>query len=158
MSRPRTVLWVDDEVEALTAHVLFLREQGYVVEQAAHGDDALALLRRQPYGVILLDEQMPGRSGLALVEEIRAIDPAMPVVMVTKSEAPDTMRDAIGIALEDYLVKPVNPRQVLTVVTRLLEGHRIREQRVARDFVTRFRELEQRRSDRLGWGEWIGFA
>ncbi|OGU02383.1 MAG: hypothetical protein A2W29_12425 [Gemmatimonadetes bacterium RBG_16_66_8] len=158
MSRPRTVLWVDDEVEALTAHVLFLREQGYVVEQAAHGDDALALLRRQPYGVILLDEQMPGRSGLALVEEIRAIDPAMPVVMVTKSEAPDTMRDAIGIALEDYLVKPVNPRQVLTVVTRLLEGHRIREQRVARDFVTRFRELEQRRSDPLGWREWIDLA
>ena len=155
MARPKTVLWVDDEVESLAAHVLFLREQGFAVEQAAHGDDALALLRGQPYGVVLLDEQMPGRRGLALVEEIRAIDPAVPVVMVTKSEEQDTMREAIGIELEDYLVKPVNPRQVLSVVTRLLEGHRIREQRVARDFVTRFRELEQRRADRLGWREWI---
>ena len=158
MARPKTVLWVDDEVESLAAHVLFLREQGYAVEQAAHGDDALALLRGHSYGVVLLDEQMPGRRGLALVEEIRAIDPAVPVVMVTKSEEPDTMREAIGIELEDYLVKPVNPRQVLSVVTRLLEGHRIREQRVARDFVTRFRELEQRRADRMGWREWIDLA
>jgi DNA-binding response OmpR family regulator len=158
MARPRTVLWVDDEVESLTAHVLFLREQGYAVEQAAHGDDALALLRKQPYGVVLLDEQLPGRRGLALVEEIRSIDPAVPVVMVTKSEEPDTMREAIGIQLEDYLVKPVNPRQVLSVVTRLLEGSRIREQRVARDFVTRFRELEQGRADRKGWREWIELA
>ncbi|HWP35964.1 MAG TPA: response regulator [Gemmatimonadales bacterium] len=155
MARPRTVLWVDDEVESLEAHVLFLREQGYDVERAAHGDDALALLRKQPYGVVLLDEQLPGRRGLELVDEIRSIDPAVPVVMVTKSEEPDTMREAIGIQLEDYLVKPVNPHQVLSVVTRLLEGPRIREQRVARDFVTRFRELEQRRSDRKGWREWI---
>ncbi len=158
MPRPKTVLWVDDEVESLGAHVLFLKEQGYDVEQAAHGDDAIALLRRQPYGVILLDEQMPGRRGLDLVNEIRGIDPAVPVVMVTKSEEPTTMREAIGIELDDYLVKPVNPRQVLTVVTRLLEGDRIRQQRLARDFVTRFRELEQRRGSDLGWREWIEVA
>ena len=128
MPRPHTVLWVDDEVESLGAHILFLEEQGYEVEQAAHGDDAIALLRRRSYGIILLDEQMPGRRGLELVEEFRAIDPAIPVVMVTKSEESATMRDAIGIELADYLVKPVNPRQVLTVVTRLLEGDRIRQQ------------------------------
>ncbi|NIM49419.1 MAG: response regulator [Gemmatimonadales bacterium] len=155
MPRPKTVLWVDDEVESLDAHVLFLREQGYDVAQAAHGDDAIALLRRQPYGVILLDEQLPGKRGLELVSEIRSIDPAVPVVMVTKSEEAGTMHEAIGIRLDDYLVKPVNPRQVLTVVTRLLEGDRIRQQRLARDFVTGFRELEQRRSSRLGWREWI---
>jgi CheY-like chemotaxis protein len=154
MPRPRTVLWIDDEVESLSAHLLFLKEHGYEVELAAHGDDALALLRRQPYGVILLDEQLPGRRGLELVPEIRSIDPAVPVVMVTKSEEAATMHDAIGIRLEDYLVKPVNPRQVLTVVTRLLEGDRIRQQRLARDFVTRFRELEQRRGAPLGWREW----
>ena len=155
MPRPKTILWVDDEVESLGAHVLFLEEQGYEVEQAAHGDDAIALLRRQPYGLVLLDEQLPGRSGLELVGEIRSIDPAVPVVMVTKSEEAGTMRDAIGIELDDYLVKPVNPRQVLTVVTRLLEGDRIRQQRLSRDFVTRFRELEQRRGAHLGWREWI---
>lgn len=155
MQRPRTILWVDDEVESLAAHVLFLQEHGYAVEQTAHGDDALALVRRQPYGVILLDEQLPGRRGLELVGEIRAVDPSVPVVMITKSEGAETMREAIGIEMDDYLVKPVNPRQVLSVVTRLLEGQRIREQRVARDFVTRFRELEQRRGARLGWREWI---
>lgn len=155
MARPRTVLWVDDEIESLDAHVLFLEEQGYEVERTPHGDDALALLQRQPYGVVLLDEQLPGRRGLELVGEIRAIDPGVPVVMVTKSEEADTMREAIGVEMDDYLVKPVNPRQVLSVVTRLLEGERIKQQRIARDFVTRFRELENRRGSRLGWREWI---
>ncbi len=155
MPRPKTVLWVDDELESLGAHVLFLNENGYEVEQAAHGDDAIALLRRQPYGVVLLDEQLPGRRGLELVSEIRSIDPAVPVVMVTKSEEAGTMREAIGIELHDYLVKPVNPRQVLSVVTRLLEGDRIRQQRLARDFVSRFREMELKRGSRLGWREWM---
>ncbi|HEX9693185.1 MAG TPA: response regulator [Gemmatimonadales bacterium] len=155
MPRPKTVLWVDDEVESLAAHVLFLQEHGYEVEQAAQGDDALALLQRRAYGVILLDEQMPGRQGLELVASIRAVDSAVPIVMVTKSEEAGTMQEAIGIELDDYLVKPVNPRQVLSVVTKLLEGDRIRQQRLARDFVIRFRELEQRRGDRLGWREWI---
>jgi len=155
MARPRTTLWVDDEIESLEAHALFLREHGFEVELAANGDDALALLRKQGYGVVLLDEQMPGRRGLDLVAEIRAIDAAVPIVMVTKSEAADTMNEAIGIALDDYLVKPVNPRQVLTVVTRLVEGDRIREQRLARDFVMRFRELEERQSRSMGWREWV---
>ena len=122
MPRPRTILWVDDEVEGLAAHRQFLEQQGFAVEQAAHGDDALALLRRQPYSVVLLDEQMPGRRGLELLGEIRAIDPAMPVVMVTQSEAEATLREAIGVAVDDYLVKPVHPRQILSVVTRLVGG------------------------------------
>src|SRR5262245_19986713 len=155
MSRPKTILWVDDEVEALSAHALFLQENGFAVERTAHGDDALALLRKQPYGVVLLDEQMPGRRGLELVPEIRAIDPAVPLVMVTKSEEAGIMREAIGIQMDDYLVKPVNPRQILSVVTRLGEGDCIRGQRLARDFVLRFRELEGRRGSRLGWREWI---
>lgn len=155
MTRPKTILWVDDEIESLSAHALFLEENGFSVERTAHGDDALALLRKQPYGVVLLDEQMPGRRGLELVAEIRAIDPAVPLVMVTKSEEAGIMREAIGIQMDDYLVKPVNPRQILSVVTRLLEGGRIREQRLARDFVLRFRELESRRGARLGWREWI---
>src|SRR5258705_4900413 len=85
----------------------------------------------------------------------RAIDPAMPVVMVTQSEDEALMREAIGIEVDDYLVKPVLPRQILSVVTRLLEGDRIRQQRLARDFVTRFRDLEGRRGSALAWREWI---
>src|SRR2546422_10163733 len=154
MPRPKSILWVDDEIEGLAAHRRFLEEQGFTVASATHGDDALALLRRQPYSVVLLDEQMPGRRGLELLTEIRAIDPAMPVVMVTQSEGDGTLREAIGVEGDDYLVKPVHPRQVLSVVTRLLEGDRIRQQRRARDFVTRFRELEGRRGGALAWREW----
>src|SRR5689334_25365732 len=107
MPRPKSILWVDDEVDGLAAHRRFLEEQGFSVTQAAHGDDALALLRRQPYSVVLLDEQMPGRRGLELVGDIRGIDPAMPVVMVTQSEDESILREAIGIEVDDYLVKPV---------------------------------------------------
>jgi DNA-binding response OmpR family regulator len=155
MSRTKSILWVDDEIDGLAAHRRFLEGQGFTVAQAAHGDDALALLRSQPYSVVLLDEQMPGRRGLELLGEIRAIDPAMPVVMVTQSEDQGTLREAIGFEVADYLVKPVHPRQVLSVVTRLIEGDRIRQQRLARDFVTRFRILEGRRGATLGWREWI---
>jgi DNA-binding response OmpR family regulator len=155
MLRPKTILWVDDEIETLDSQVLFLEQQGFVVERATNGDDALVLLRKQPYGVVLLDEQMPGTRGLDLIPHLRAIDASMPVVMVTKSEEPGTMRDAIGVEIADYLIKPVNPRQVLTVVTRLLEGDRIRQQRLSRDFVTRFRELEGRRGEALEWREWV---
>ena len=106
MPRPKTILWVDDEVEGLAAHRRFLEAQGFTVASAAHGDDALALLRRQAFSVVLLDEQMPGRRGLELIGEIRAIDPSMPVVMVTQSEDEGTLRDAIGVEVDDYLVKP----------------------------------------------------
>lgn len=155
MARPRTVLWVDDEVESLAAHVLFLEEHGYDVECTAHGDDAIALLQRQPYGVILLDEQLPGKRGLELVSEIRAIDAAVPLVMITKSEEAGTMREAIGMEMDDYLVKPVNPRQVLSAITRLIEGPQLRRQHMAQDFVQRFRELEQRRSSDMQWRDWV---
>jgi CheY-like chemotaxis protein len=158
MARPKRILWVDDEVESLTSHVLFLEEQGFEVERTAHGDDALVLLQRQDYGVVLLDEQMPGRRGLELFRAIREFDHALPVVMVTKSEEPETLKDAIGAEISDYLVKPVNPRQILSVVTRILEGDRIRQQRLSRDFATRFRELESRRGAGMGWREWTALV
>src|SRR5512140_1422966 len=109
MTRPRTILWVDDEIETLDSQMLFLRQQGLAVEGAANGDDALAMLRRQSFGVILLDEQIPGTRGLDLVPMFRAIDASIPIVMVTKSEEPDTLRDAIGAEIADYLTKPVAP-------------------------------------------------
>jgi CheY-like chemotaxis protein len=154
-TRPRSILWVDDEIDSLESHRRFLTDHGYEVATAAHGDDALELLRRQPYGVVLVDEQMPGRRGLELFGAIRELDPAVPVVMVTKSEDPQVMREAIGLAIDDYLVKPLQPRQILSVITRLVEGERIRQQHTAREFVRRFRELEGRRAGALGWREWI---
>src|SRR5438034_11551862 len=105
MVRPKTILWVDDEVEGLAAHRRFLEDQGFTVAAAARGDDALALLRRQAYSILLLDEQMPGRRGPELIGEIRAQGPAMPGGMVTQSEDARTRREAIGIDVDDYLVK-----------------------------------------------------
>src|SRR5207244_10977511 len=111
--------------------------------------------RRQAGRSVLWAAQRPGRGGLELLSEMRTIDPAMPVVMVTQSGDEGTLREGMGIEVDAYLVKPVQPRQILSVVTRLLEGDRIRQQRLARDFVTRFRELEGRRGATLAWREWI---
>src|SRR5437764_11947939 len=142
MARPKTILWVDDEVEGLAAHRRFLEAQGFTIASAAHGDDALALLRRQSYSIVLLDEQMPGRRGLELIGEIRAIDAGMPVVMVTQSEDEGMLREAIGVEVDDYLVKPVQPSQILSVVKRLLVGDRIQQKLLTRDTDPRFNKTD----------------
>ena len=151
----KNILWVDDEAELLESHRLFLGEKGFNVEMALNAADALELLRRRSYDLMLLDEQMPGMRGVALVREARELVPSLPVVMVTKSEEDQTLRDALGADVAEYLVKPVNPRQVLSVVTRILEGPKIRQLALARSFVERFRQLEQVRSRDLDWRGWI---
>lgn len=137
----KRILWVDDEIDLLKPHLLFLQARGYHVDAIANGDDALELMREAPYDLVLLDEQMPGRRGLEVLEIIRRLYPHQRVVMVTKSEEDHTMTEAIGRRVADYLVKPTSPRQVLSVVTRILEGSSIRQQRVAQDFAARFGEL-----------------
>lgn len=141
LARGKRILWVDDEVDLLRPHLLFLQARGYHVDAISNGDDALALLRSNAYDLVLLDEQMPGRRGLEVLEELRRDDPYARVVMVTKSEEDRTMTEAIGRRVDDYLVKPTSPRQVLSVVTRILEGSTIRQQQVAQDFAARFAEL-----------------
>src|ERR1043166_4256967 len=131
----KSLLWVDDEAELLEPHRIFLRGKGFSIESATNAEDALELVRRRPFDLVLLDEQMPGRRGLDALRELREIDPTLPVVMVTKSEEDSTMTEAFGAALEGYLVKPVSPRQVFALVTRVLEGDSIRKQAVARRFV-----------------------
>src|SRR6267378_4159060 len=142
LNPPKSILWVDDEGELLEPHRIFLRSKGYTVEWASNADDAIELLRRRPFDILLLDEQMPGKRGLEVYRDVREIAPTLPVVMVTKSEEDSTLKEAIGVNIRDYLVKPINPRQVLTVVTRILEGPRIRQQAIARSFVERFRAIE----------------
>lgn len=155
MSAPtKRLLWVDDEIDRLRPHLLFVQGRGYHVDAVANGDDALELLHLHPYDLVLLDEQMPGRSGMEVFDELRRLDPLVPVVMVTKSEEDQTMTEAIGRRVADYLVKPTSPRQVLSVVTRLLEGDSIRQQHVSREFAHRFRELNTDRSVPRGWREW----
>ena len=154
-SRAKSVLWVDDESDLLESHRIFLRSKGYDVECATNADDAVELLRRRTFDVLLLDEQMPGKRGLEAYREVRDIAPNIPVVMVTKSDEDATLREAIGANVRDYLVKPVNPRQVLTVITKILDGPRIRSQAIARGFVERFRALELERDRHLDWRGWI---
>jgi CheY-like chemotaxis protein len=145
---------VDDEAELLESHRIFLREKGYDVEWATNADDAAELLRRRPFDVVLLDEQMPGKRGLEAFRELREIAPNLPVVMVTKSESETTLAEAIGANVRDYLVKPINPRQVLAAITKILDGARIRQQAVARAFVERFREM-QMLGEPDDWRAWI---
>ena len=148
MSRSaKRILWVDDEIDLLRPHLLFLQQRGYHVDAISNGDDALELLRSDRYDLVLLDEQMPGRRGLEVLEILRREDPHARVVMVTKSEEDRTMTEAIGRRVDDYLVKPTSPRQVLSVVTRILEGSSIRQQQVAQDFAARFPHLQRFRQD-----------
>ena len=152
---PKSILWVDDEGDLLEPHRIFLRSKGFTVEWASNADDAVELLRRHSFDILLLDEQMPGKRGLEAFRDVRELAPNLPVVMVTKSEEDSTLKEAIGANVRDYLVKPVNPRQVLSVVTRILEGPRIRQQALARSFVERFRAMELDRDRNLDWRGWI---
>ncbi len=148
------ILWVDDEVDGLRPHTLLLIREGYHVDAAMNGDDALELLERESYDLILLDEEMPGLRGIDVLSAIRASGRRVPVVMVTKSETDDIMHEAIGRRADDYIVKPTSPRQVLSVVTRLLAGPQLRHERVARDFTSRFREMRGDIAVARSWDDW----
>jgi DNA-binding response OmpR family regulator len=151
----KAVLWVDDEAELLEPHRMFLRDKGFEVETATNADDAAELVRRRPFDLVLLDEQMPGTRGLESLTELRDIDPGLQVVMVTKSEEDSTLTEALGSDIAGYLVKPVSPRQVYALVARMLEGPRIRKQAIARSFVDRFRTMQNESLRELDWRGWI---
>jgi DNA-binding response OmpR family regulator len=151
----KAVLWVDDEAELLEPHRMFLRDKGFQVETASNADDAAEMVRRRTYDLVLLDEQMPGKRGLEAYRELREVDPNLLIVMVTKSEEDETLHEALGADIGGYLVKPVTPRQVYAMVTRLVEGPRIRQQALARRFVGRFRDLQAEPLRDLDWRGWI---
>jgi CheY-like chemotaxis protein len=155
MQITRRILWIDDEVERFEPHLLFLRQRGYEVDVTTNGDDGLELARERSYDLVLLDEQMPGRSGLEVLAVLRREQPHGRVVMVTKSEEDRTLREAIGRRVDDYLVKPASPLQVLSVVTRLLEGARLQQQTAAQDFARGFAELSRRRDEAADWRDFF---
>ena len=148
------ILWADDEIDFLKPHVLFLQAKGYDVETVTNGADAVARVKDARYDVVFLDEQMPGLGGLDALQEIKAVRPETPVVMITKSEEEHLMEDAIGGDIADYLIKPVNPKQILLTVKRLLDGERIRGAHVQQDYLQGFGELSSRIGGRLGQAEW----
>ena len=109
----KSLLWVDDQVELLQPHVLFLEKKGYKLDTCHNGVDAISLVKENDYDLVLLDENMPGMSGIEVLEIIKENKPSLPVVMVTKSEQENIMEEAIGSKITDYLIKPVNPNQIL---------------------------------------------
>jgi CheY-like chemotaxis protein len=155
MAVAKRILWIDDEVDMFEPHLLFLRQRGYEVDTTTNGDDALALARDQRYDLVLLDEQMPGKRGLDVLADLRREEPHARVVMVTKSEEDRTMVEAIGRRVDEYLVKPASPRQVLSVVTRLLEGQQLQQQRAAQEFATRFGPLSRMRDEARDWRDFL---
>ena len=118
MAKNGTLLWIDDEIELLRAHILFLKGKEYEVDTATNGRDALDRCRERSYDLILLDENMPGLTGLETLTLIKEVQPTVPVVMVTKSEEEDIMNQAIGAKIADYLIKPVNPNQILLTLKK----------------------------------------
>jgi CheY-like chemotaxis protein len=149
------LLWVDDEIELLKSHIIFLSEKGYEVDTASNGEDAISSVKAKNYDLILLDEMMAGMGGLETLSQIKTIDPNMPVVMITKSEEESLMDEAIGGKISDYLTKPVNPSQVLLVCKKILEGKKITGQYAAKDYLQDFNQISQALMGKLDYAEWI---
>jgi DNA-binding response OmpR family regulator len=149
------ILWADDEIDLLKPHVMFLQEKGYDVTTATNGRDALDLVQKQDYGIIFLDENMPGLSGIETLAQIKNLRPAVPVVMITKSEEESIMEEAIGSKIADYLIKPVNPNQILLAIKKNLENKRLISEKTAQGYQQQFRQIGTTLSDRLSWAEWV---
>ena len=119
------LLWVDDEIEMLRAHIIFLEKKGYDVTTVNNGNDAIEECRKRTFDLVLLDEMMPGITGLETLQQIKEISPSTPIVMVTKSEEENIMDQAIGQKIADYLIKPVNPNQILLALKKNIHKKQI---------------------------------
>jgi DNA-binding response OmpR family regulator len=139
--QPIELLWVDDEIDLLQAHILFLTQKGYNVHKAHSGQDAIALVKEQPFDVILLDENMPGMSGLEVLDELKQLKPALPIIMITKSEEENIMEEAIGSKIADYLIKPVNPNQILLALKKNLDAKKLVTEKTISSYQQSFQEL-----------------
>ncbi|MBK5196247.1 MAG: response regulator, partial [Proteiniphilum sp.] len=136
-------LWVDDEIDLLKPYVLFLEEKGYSMECANNGRDALELCRTELFDIIFLDEHMPGLSGLETLTQLHASRPEVPVVMITKSEDEGIMNQAIGKKIADYLIKPVNPNQVLMTIKKIPDKKELISEATTVNYRDEFTHLSQ---------------
>ncbi len=119
------ILWVDDEIDLLKPHILFLEAKGYRVDTINNGEDALEMVAEKSYDMVFLDENMPGMDGLETLQRIKEMHNTLPVVMITKSEEESIMEDAIGSQISDYLIKPVNTNQILLTWKKNLDNRRL---------------------------------
>ena len=142
MSKER-ILWADDEIDLLKPHILFLQNKGYEVETVTNGRDAIDALTNQIFNLIILDENMPGISGLEALQRIKIMQPNVPVIMITKSEEENIMNQAIGSEIADYLIKPVNPMQILLSIKKNLHSEALIAEKVTGDYQQEFMRIGQ---------------
>ncbi|MFM2376064.1 MAG: hypothetical protein RLZZ165_1161 [Bacteroidota bacterium] len=149
------ILWVDDEIELLKPHVKFLEIKGFNVSSASNGFDAMEHVRNESFDIVFLDENMPGMSGLEVLSEIKSLYPHLPVVMITKSEEEHIMEDAIGSKISDYLIKPVNPSQILLACKKILQNKQLVNQKVNTSYKQDFRKIGMQFYEQNDYQEWI---
>ena len=149
------VLWVDDEIEMLKPHFLFLEERGYNVTACSNGQDALDLIDDKTYEIILLDENMPGLNGLETLEQIKSKMTFLPIIMITKNEEESIMDDAIGAKISDYLIKPVNPNQILLSLKKVLDHKNLIDKKTIQNYQKEFGKLSTSLNSLVSHQDWI---
>ena len=148
------ILWADDEIDLLKPHILFLEQKGYTVDTINNGGEAVEMVEENNYDIIFLDENMPGLSGLETLSKIKEIKSSIPIIMITKSEEEHIMEEAIGGQISDYLIKPVNPNQILLSLKKNLKTKDLVSQKNTTDYQIQFRQIGMRLNDRLDYNEW----
>jgi len=150
-----SILWADDEIDLLKGHIIFLQHKGYDVTAVTNGADAIEQCRQQTFDLIMLDEMMPGYTGLETLQKIKEIQPQTPVVMVTKSEEEDIMDQAIGSKIADYLIKPVNPNQILLSLKKNIHRREIVTEVTQSSYRQEYQKLAMQISDCQDWHDWM---
>ncbi len=155
MSAEVKILWIDDEVDLLNVHIIFLQRKGYIVNTATNAQDAFDILEQEKFDIIFLDENMPGISGLNALPRIKELAPHTPVIMVTKSEDETVMDDAIGSQVADYLIKPVKPQQILLSIKKNVFQKDLVTEKTGTKFREQFNRLSSEINLAQGWQDWV---
>jgi len=150
-----TILWADDEIDILKPHIIFLEQKGYAVVTAKSGDEALDRFNETTFDLVFLDENMPGFTGLETLVKMKAISPNIPIIMITKSEEESIMEEAIGSKISDYLIKPVNPNQILLSIKKNIDSKRLVGERTTKNYQQEFRTIGMSLSVSMNKQEWI---
>jgi CheY-like chemotaxis protein len=149
------ILWVDDEIESLQSQKMFLEGKGYEVHTFTNGFDAIDFVKENPVDVVLLDETMPGISGLETLAKIKEVNGSLPVVLITKNETENLMDEAIGSQISDYLIKPVNPNQVLLSLKKIIDNRRLVSEKTTTAYQQQFRNLFMALNSNPDYNEWM---
>lgn len=149
------ILWADDEIEFLKPHILLLEERGFRVRTVNNGNDAVDAFEKESFDLVFLDENMPGLTGLETLNILKSINPTVPCVLVTKNEEEHLMEEAIGAKIDDYLIKPVNPKQIILTIKKFTENKRIVNEKTSMAYQQDFRNLGEIINNNLNYKEWI---